>query len=257
MWSVPVAALLVVVLMPVNDAFYEFWINYDPQGDGQQWEWGFATDLMRGTSGVLCGHFVAFAAGLAAARRHRHRVALGLSVLLGTVMALVAGLVLWLRGERVGEVAEQVWRSAGVAGDGPPVGTLLLALAVAFPLYAAAGAGLGAAFGRRVSRHTVVTAGVLTGIGWTVVTLAGLLQNDDRGFPAVLLWLIPPLAAATAVGLGCLSLDAWSVPPVVTGDWGDQAITALLVGLTVFALILNVLAVRAPAGERPVPTDAG
>lgn len=74
-WSVPVMVLLVVALLPANDGFYEFWINYDAQGDSQPWERRYNGEVMRRTSGMLCGHLLAFVVGMLTVRRHRHAVA--------------------------------------------------------------------------------------------------------------------------------------------------------------------------------------
>ncbi|GAA3729197.1 hypothetical protein GCM10022225_08250 [Plantactinospora mayteni] len=43
-----------------------------------------------------------------------------------------------------------------------------------------------------------------------------------------MLWAVRPIEAGTAVALAGLSLDVWSDPPVLVGDWGHGAGIALL-----------------------------
>ena len=58
----------------------------------------------------------------------------------------------------------------------------------------------------------------------------------------MLLWLIPPLAAATAIGMASLSRDVWDYSPVPPGDWGHEAAVALVGGLVAYAVVLNLAA---------------
>ncbi|WP_344937168.1 hypothetical protein, partial [Actinoplanes nipponensis] len=88
-WSPPAIALLVLAAMPFNDGFYEFWVNFDPHGDGQQQEWVHTRHLFRSTSGLLCGHLLAVVAGAALSRRHRQAGALARAVPLGALLAAV------------------------------------------------------------------------------------------------------------------------------------------------------------------------
>ncbi len=246
LWAIPAMVLLVVALMSVNEGFYEQMINYDPQGDGQQWEWGYHRQVMRATSGVLVGHVLAFVTGMWLARRYPHRTALPSASGLGVVLALVAFGTARLvsGGPRL--------RSPGPAGVEDP---RYWALILAFPLFAAAGVGLGKLIGarpvesvqagsgeeqRRLTRKAAVV--VLATLGWLVVTAAGLLEDDRLSLPAVLLWLLPPLAAATVIGMGALSLDVWDLNPAFTGDWGEAAAFALAGCLTAWAVLLNVAA---------------
>ncbi|WP_344936031.1 hypothetical protein [Actinoplanes nipponensis] len=82
--------------------------------------------------------------------------------------------------------------------------------------------------------------------GWCglgVATLTGLLQDDTyRAWPW-LLWTVPFVAAGTAIALAGLSMDVWAVPPVLVGDWGHSASTALLVSAGAYAVVLNAAAV--------------
>ena len=55
-WSLPVMALLVLVAMPFNDGFYEFFINVDPQGPGEQQDWQHARRVFRFTSACFVGN---------------------------------------------------------------------------------------------------------------------------------------------------------------------------------------------------------
>ena len=232
--------LLVVVLMAVNDGFYEAWINYDPQGGEQQWEWRYNRQVMRRTSGVLCGHVLAFAVGVLTARRHRHAVALAVAALSGTALAAVTVAVAWPLGGDLFRVSdgEVLWGPGGV--EGVPYWALL----TAFPLCALAGVGLGVLLaGVQINRQARIAVGVAVFLGWPVVVMAGLMQDDRLGFPSVLLWLIPPLAAATAIGMASLSRDVWDYSLVPPGDWGHEAAVALAGGLVAYAVVLNLAAV--------------
>lgn len=237
-WSVPLTVLLVVVLMPVNDGFYEMWINYDPQGAEQQWEWRYNRQVMRRTSGMLCGHVLAFVVGVLTARRHRQAVALAVAALSGTVLAAVTIAVAWpLAGDLFRVPGAEVFRAPGVP---------YWALLTAYPLYALAGVGLGALLvGARISR----LAGIAVILGWPAAGMAGLIQDDGLGFPSVLLWLVPPLAAATAIGMASLSRDVWVPSSVPPGDWGQEAAVALIGGLVAYAVMLNLIALRRRGGS--------
>lgn len=227
LWTIPAMVSLVLILLPVNEAFSIEWVNYDPQGDGQHWEWGFHREVMRATSGMLCGQVLAFAAGVWLAHRHRHPVALGLAASLGTVLGVVAfGTARLAAGER---------RMEGPGGV-PLAEPRYWALVLAFPLFALLGVGV-----RRLLRSRGAPLAVLAGIGWFIMTAVGLLM-DGRDGPAVG-WLLalPPLAAARSIGLATGSVDAEAEVPVVTGDWGQAAAIALLCGLTGWVVLVNVL----------------
>ncbi|MEU8659915.1 hypothetical protein [Actinoplanes philippinensis] len=230
LWAIPVTALLAAVLLPLNDGFYLTWINFDPQGEGQQWEWRYNREVMRNTSGYLYGHLLALVTGGWAALRHRRPVAFTLAAGVGTAMAAAAYLTAHALGGdrlRVGADGQALWEPAvvGQVQHGP--------LLVAFPLYALLGAGLGALLvGRlRTGRARTATVVILT-IGWSVVSVAGLTQVGRADFPAALLWIVPPLAAATAIGMASLSLGAGEIGAAFVGDWGDTASSALVIGLT-------------------------
>jgi hypothetical protein len=86
-WALPVMVLLVLLAIPFNDGFYEFWVNYDSQGDAQQREWIYATRIFMYTSGVLSGQLLALIAGVGLARRHGQKTALALAAPLGVLLA--------------------------------------------------------------------------------------------------------------------------------------------------------------------------
>ncbi len=90
-WPVPAMALLVLVAMPFNDAFYGFFVNYDAQGEAQQHELLHTTRIFRYTSGVLCGQVLALLAGAALAGRNAQARALAVAAPLSVLRAGVAG----------------------------------------------------------------------------------------------------------------------------------------------------------------------
>jgi hypothetical protein len=255
LWAIPVVVLLAVVLIPVNEEFYVTSINYDAQGESQQWEWRYNREVMRNTSGYLCGHVAALITGAWAARRHRYPAALGIAAAVGAAMAGAVFTTAWaLGGERlrVATDGRTLWEPA-VIGD-VPHGPLL----AAFPLYAVAGAGLGVLLaGRPRSRGARIAAGVALLFGWYVVTVAGLMQDDRLGLPLGALVLVPPLAAAAAIGMASLSLDAWDLHPELTGDWGHTAAGALLIGLTGWTAVITVAAFAHTRAARRVTGATG
>jgi hypothetical protein len=237
LWSLPVMALLVLLARPFNDQFYELVVNYDPQGDAQQHEWVYTTGIFQHTSGFLCGQLLAVVAGIVLGRRHPWpaavRRALGIGVLLAAVAFAVA-VPLALTG-----------RQPAPFGDPVLVRVLLCELA-AVPLLAAAGAGLATVARGRVLGPLVA----LAGVGWCVGTVIGLLQDNRLSWPLWLLWTVPPVAAAATIALAGLSVDVWSDPSVVVGDWGRGSSIALLAGVSAYALGVNLWAawVNAAAG---------
>ncbi|MBB5113348.1 hypothetical protein ACLQ2Y_14285 [Micromonospora echinospora] len=248
-WSVPAMALLVVVAMPFNDAFYDFWVNYDAQGDSQQYELLHTTRIFQYTSGVLCGQVLALLAGAALASRNTQARALVVAVPLALLLAGVAVAVAY----PLARAREDVYFTTPALDD-PILMRVLLCELAAFPLYAAAGVGLGALLlghlRRAATRWPLV---FLLLLGWFAATLVGLLQDDRFAAPYALLWAVPPIAAGTAIALAGLSTDVWAVPPVPVGDWGRGSSAALLVSAAAYALGLNLLARW--AGRRvPRPT---
>lgn len=236
-WSVPVMALLAWVSMPLNDELYEFWVNYDPQGDAQQHEWSRATRIFRYTSGVLGGQLLALLAGAALVRRHSQATALAAAVPLGVLMAGVTVLVAYPVAR-----AREAGYGVGPAFDDPVLVRVLLHELAGYPLLAAAGVGLGILLaGGRTSQRSALL--VLLGMFWYGAMQAGMAQDDEFAGPSWLLWTVPPIAAGTAVALAGLSLDVWSDPPVLVGDWGQSAGIALLVSAGAYALGLNLLGV--------------
>lgn len=111
----------------------------------------------------------------------------------------------------------------------------------AYPLYAFAGVGLGVQV-RNWLAPRAWSLIVLVVPLWMVATLVGLFQDNDGDAPHWLCWVAPPIAAATAVSLSALSMSG-TFEPVLSGDWGNLASIALLASATVYALILNLLAV--------------
>ncbi|MCW6010403.1 hypothetical protein K1W54_38530 [Micromonospora sp. CPCC 205371] len=236
--SIPLVALLATMLLPLNDGFYEFWVNYDAQGDAQQYEWRQTTRAFRYTSGVLCGQLVALLAGAVLALRHR-AWALASAVPLGAVLAATTFAVAYARD------GKDPLADAGIA-------RLVAVELAAFPLFAAVGVGLGLLLGRRWWLLPLTLPAVA--IMWAI----GLTQDDRWGGPEWLLWLLPPLAAAAAIPLTTMSVDVWLDPPVTVGDGGKGALIALVGGLILYAgsltLLGMVLSRRAPT--RPAPRRA-
>ncbi|MGW4948194.1 hypothetical protein ACWEOZ_42140 [Actinoplanes sp. NPDC004185] len=247
-WCVPVAAVLAWAAMSFNSGFYEFWVNFDPQGDGQQLEWVQTRRIFRYTSGVLCGQLLALIAGIALSRRHRHAVALAIAVALGLVLAGVTVAAAF----PLAAALESIRTAAFPAVDDPILMRVLLGELAAFPLYAVAGVGLGILIDRsrriRKRRWPLL---VLSLLVWCVATLTGLAQDDEFDAWPWLLWSVPFVAAGAAIALAGLSSDVWEVPPVPVGDWGRSATIALLVGAAAYAMILNLLAVTRRSGDRP------
>ena len=220
-------AVLVLISMPVNDRFYDFWVNYDPQGDAQVHEAWVTTRIYRYTSGVLCGQFLSLVAGYVLGGR-RWWAAPAAAVLLAAVTVAVA---------------IPLARSYG--GDASVPLRLLVVELAAYPLCAAAGAGAGALLHRgrlRRARDAVLVAAVAL---WWIAASVGLVQDDAPGIPPWLLWLLPPLAAGTAIAQAGLSINVNTDPPVLAGDWGAGASVALLGGLAIYAGLAVLLAGRA------------
>ncbi|GAA3763955.1 hypothetical protein GCM10022379_34610 [Micromonospora maritima] len=237
-WSVPATALLVLVAMPFNDGFYTFWVNYDAQGDAQQYELLHTTRIFRYTSGVLCGQALALLAGAALAVRNTQARALAAAVPLAALLAGVAVTVAY----PLARAREGVFFPTGALDD-PVLVRVVLCEVAAYPLYAAGGVGLGALLRGRLRRPATRWPLVLLFLlGWFAATLTGLVQDDRFGAPSGLLWAVSPIAAGTAIALAGLSTDVWAVPPVVVGDGGCGAGVALLVSAAAYALGLNLLA---------------
>lgn len=252
-WSLPVMALLVLIAMPFNDGFYEFWVNYDPQGDAQRQEWSYSRRIFRYTSGVLYGQLLALLAGVALARRHVQPAALAVAVPLGVLLAGVTFAVAY----PLARARESTFAATAPLDDPVLVRVLLCELA-AYPLYAAAGVGLGALLGGRLRRRAVRWRWplvLLLLLAWFITTLTGLVQDDRFNAPYGLLWTIPPIAAGTAIALAGLSMDVWVEPPVLVGDWGRAASAALLVSTAAYALGLNLLAGLAGRRRPDAETD--
>ncbi|GIF44996.1 hypothetical protein [Actinoplanes xinjiangensis] len=240
LWAIPATVLLAAVLVPANDGFYLTWINYDPQGEGQQWEWRYNREVMRNTSGYLYGHLLALLTGMWLAHRHRYPVALVIAAGTGTAMAAAAFLTARaLGGERlrIGGDGRVLWEPAvvGEVQHGP--------LLLAFPLYALLGVGLGVLLAGWLPSRQSRTAGTLVlAVGWSVVSVAGLMQIGRLDFPAAWLWVVPPLAAACAIGMASLSLSAGEASAAHVGDWGDTASGALVTGLAAWTAVVIVAA---------------
>jgi hypothetical protein len=137
----------------------------------------------------------------------------------------------------------------------------------AYPLYAAAGVGLGTLLNGRGPRRRRLLVPLLV-VGWWVATLTGLLQDDGFDAPYWLLWTVPPIAAGAAIAMAGMSMDVWVEPPVLVGDWGRGASAALLVCAAGYALGLNLLGglagrrrprlpAAAPGAPEPDPRSPG
>lgn len=222
-------ALLACAAMPFNEGFYEYFVNFDPQGDAQQQEWQLTRRVFRYTSGVLCGQLLALLVGVGLSRWHRQVVALAVAVPLGALLALVT--------VAVGVPLARITETGRFAGRGIEDAVLLRELA-AFPLYAAAGVGLGLLL---IRFRWYVLSAVLVAV-WCVAVLTGLLQDDSPDVWPWLMWTVPFVAAGTAIALAGLSMNVGGDQPVLAGDWGHQASVALLVGVTAYAIGLNLVA---------------
>jgi hypothetical protein len=249
-WSLPMMALLAFVVMWFNDGFYEFWVNYDPQGDAQQHEWLYTIRIFRYTSGVLCGQLLALLTGAALAGRYPHLAALAVAIPLAALLAGVTFAVAY----PLAVTRETAYFTTAPLDD-PVLVRVLVRELVGYPLYAAAGVGLGALRSgdrppRRGRRRLLA---ILLAAGWCVATLTGLLQDDRFDAPYWLLWAVPPIAAGAAIALAGLSMNVWYEPPVLVGDWGRGASTALLVSAAAYALGLNLLAGLAGAAAGAAP----
>ena len=145
-------------------------------------------------------------------------------------------------------------RFAVPAVDNPILMRMLLHELAAFPLYAAAGVGLGILLARSkpARRHRGLLVAPFL-LGWCVATLTGLVQDDEFDAWPWLLWAVPFVAAGTAIALSGLSADVWAVPPVEVGDWGWSAGITLLVSAEAYAVVLNLLGyLAARRWSRPV-----
>ncbi|GAB2940896.1 hypothetical protein GCM10027280_31790 [Micromonospora polyrhachis] len=245
-WSLPVMALLVFMTMPFNDEFYNLWINYDAQGDDQQLEQFYTTRIFQHTAGVLCGQLLALLAGAALARRHTQTRALAVAIPLAVLMAGVTFAVAYPLAQARGSTYWPVTYPPSAPLDDPVLVQVLLCELATYPLYTAAGVGLGALLGRRLDRRATRWAlVVLLLLGWSVTNITGFLQDHQFNGLYALLWVVPPIAASTAITLAGLSTDVWANPPVLVGYWGYSASATLLLGAAAYALGFNWLAARA------------
>jgi hypothetical protein len=210
-------ALGAVLLRATNDGYYEQWVNFDPQTADEQRDWMRTTAFMVGTSGCVAGQLVAGWVG-AAVRR------LPDAVVAGTLLAAVNLAVLDL------------------AVDRPPAGerglpAVLAAELLAFPLAAAAGAGL--ASRRRRARFAAVAAAVVAIPLGTILSLPGVAHP----IPWTLGFALPPAAAIAA--------------PVHVAHGEGQVFTVLMTaGYLAWAVATLAWprASAAPAGPEP-PAD--
>jgi len=254
-WAVPLLALVATVAWVCNGSFYDMTVNSDPQGDFQLDEWKRATAIFHHTTGLLYGQLLALIVGAVLAVRHSWAVALALAGLLAGALAATA----FFAGQLLGPLG------AANHGDYLPMGDpvfirMLVRELVAYPLYAFSGVGLGV-----LTRNWLVPrAGPLIALVvplWTVGTLVGLFQDGDSDAPHWLYWVAPPIAAAAAVSMSALSMSERFGPVlsegselVLSGDWGNEASIALLANATVYAVVLNLLAVTVvPQRRAPEP----
>jgi hypothetical protein len=256
-WLAPITvAGLAVLLMPVNERYYLTLVNYDPQGDRQQFEWLYTTALMRHTSGFLCGQLIALCLGALLGRRLIRSPAPGggnaRSWLAPTVVAAaIAGMALALVNLAVttplaGGHTRLTMSVARVRATGlefhpdlvhdPGFWHVLLVGLLVFPAWAMAGVGAGAL----VSRGLTAATALLT---WALLapTLACLL----------LLWTDRWIAAFAAA---LLSPPVGSVSSVIftgSGDYGGTATVALLVSSCAYAAGLVFATARTLRGDVP------
>jgi hypothetical protein len=251
-WAVPLLALVATVAWVCNGGFSDM-VNSDPQGEFQLDEWNRMTAIFQHTTGLLYGQLLALIVGAALAARHRFAVALALAGLLAGALAATA----FFAGQLLGPLG------AADHGDYLPMGDpvfirMLVRELVAYPLYAFSGVGLGVLTRNWLVPRTGPLIALMVPL-WMVGTLVGLFQQDGGDAPHWLYWVAPPIAAATAVSLSALSLTerfgpAATAEPVLLGDWGNEASIALLASATVYAVVLNLLAVTVvPQRRDPEP----
>ena len=255
-WAVPLLVLVATVAWVCNGSSYDLTVNSDPQGEFQLDEWKRTTAIFHHTTGLLYGQLLALIVGAALAARHRWAVALALAGLMSAALAATA----FFAGQLLGPLG------AANHGDYLPMGDpvfvrMLVRELVAYPLYAFSGVGLGVLIRTwLVPRPWFLI--VLVVPLWMLGTLVGLFQDNGGDAPHWLYWVAPPIAAATAVSLSALSMSERFEPVlsegselVLSGDWGNEASIALLASATVYAVLLNLLAVTVvPQRRDPEPT---
>ncbi|WP_189082274.1 hypothetical protein [Mangrovihabitans endophyticus] len=231
---IPAMAALVAALMPVNDGLYHFAVYDDPQTPDELRERWATTWSYRYTSGVLCGHFVSLTAGLALGCRRRWH-ALPAAAGLALALALVA-------------VAVAIPAARLAAPDPPPPPVRLLVVeAVAYPLWAAVGVGIGTllAVARRTTRLALGAAIIVATPLWWIFAYAGLAQHGVPKIPEWMLWPFPSLAAGAALSPSGLVTGDASRPPDLGGAWGYWAAVALCGSLLTYALLMYQITRRA------------
>jgi hypothetical protein len=236
------------VVWVCNGGFYDMAVNTDPQSDPQLDEWMRTTAIFQPTTGLLYGQLLALLVGAALAARHRFTAALALAGLLSGALAATA----FFAGQLLGPPGSEANHIDYLPMGDPVFVRMLVRELVAYPLYAFAGVGLGV-----LIRTWLVPRAwpliVLVVPPWMIATLVGLFQDNDGDAPHWLYWVAPPIAAATAVSLSALSMSG-TFEPVLSGDWGNEASIALLAGATVYAVVLNLLAVTVvPHRRDPEP----
>jgi hypothetical protein len=246
-WAVPLLALVATVAWVCNGSYYDSAVNSDPQGEFQVGEWRRTTAIFHHTTGLLYGQILALIVGAALAARHRWAVALALAGLLSGALAATA----FFAGQLLGPLGQA--EHGGYLPMGDPVFVrMLIRELVAYPLYAFCGVGLGVLI-RNWLFPLAWPLIVLVVPPWMVGTLVGLFQQDHGAAPHWLYWVAPPIAAATAVSLSALSLTE-TYRPDLYGDWGNEASIALLASATVYAVVLNLLALTVvPQRRNPEP----
>jgi hypothetical protein len=254
-WAVPLLALVATVAWVCNGSYFDMAVNSDPEGEFQLDEWKRTTAIFHHTTGLLYGQILALIAGAALAARHRWAVALALAGLLAGALAATA----FFAGQLLGPLGQANHGDYLPMGD-PVFIRMLIRELVAYPLYAFSGVGLGV-----LIRNWLVPQAwsliVLMVPLWMIGTLVGLFQNDGGDVPHWLYWVAPPIAAATAVSLSALSMSERFEPVlsegsevVLSGDWGNEASIALVASATVYAVVLNLVAVTV-VPQRRDPTS--
>ncbi|MEV4625819.1 hypothetical protein AB0J90_05955 [Micromonospora sp. NPDC049523] len=244
LWAPGAVAVLALLLMPVYENGYEFVVNYDPQGDAEQFERLYTTALLRYTSGFVCGQLIALAVG-AALGRHCVRTAAPARPLSIMATAGLAGTALGLLNLAV------------VA----PAAALRTELAMSIVDVRAAGLDFDPDLLRDPGFWQVLLVGLLSFPLWAVAgAAAGLLLDPARVVPALLAWVLAGGVTAVLVVLWDERLAAVAAlvsppfgsvaSPLGTGTNADAVTVALLVAGVAYAAVLGTAAVRVSPGRR-------
>ncbi|MGX7675364.1 hypothetical protein [Plantactinospora sp. DSM 117369] len=275
LWCGPVLLVAaVVLLMPVNAGYHDFWVNYDPQGDDQLLAGYYTGGVQIATSGFLVGHLLALLLGAAlvladyaparlvgpdAAPDPRRvlpgklTVAAGAGLLLALLNAAVS---IPLAASDLGTPPSRARvEAAGLSFDpdllADPGVRLTIAVGLAmFPLLAAVGVGLGALLGTWSRLFAVL---VLWGLASIVV--GGAVSLSTPRPPALVFGLLLaglPISGHVAIGWGALAASPVGSGGVPTGYPELASVAALAGGLgyAAFGYRLGATLLRRRLAER-------